>query len=86
MSADGYVPSFDGRLTVTEEQNNRVEPIGVESRGGADFEIERSVTWAAVGGDPESYKVVVVVVRWDVASGERTVTLQTGRYEGAPVL
>ena len=83
VTADGYVPSVDGRQTVTEAGPNRVEPAGTLTRHGIDFRIERSVTWAGAGGDPEGYKVVVVTVRWDAAGLERTVKVQMGMYEDA---
>ncbi len=81
VTADGYVPVVDGRPTVTEAGPNRVEPMGTLARDGIDFRIERSVTWAQVGDDPEGYKIVVVDVRWDAAGLERTVKVQTGLYE-----
>ncbi len=81
VSADGYVSMVDGRPTVTEAGQNRVEAVGSESRQGIDFRIGRSVTWARVGDEPHGYKVIVVDVRWESAGLERTVTVQTGRYE-----
>jgi len=45
------------------------------------FKVERSVTWATVGSDKQSYKILVVTVHWSAPAGERSVSTQTGRYE-----
>jgi hypothetical protein len=83
VASDGYVPTVDGRQTITEPSGNRVEPNEIVERDGVDYVIERSVTWAVVGADPQAYKVVTVTVTWQAPGGERSVTVQTGRYEGA---
>lgn len=82
VSAPGYQPQVDGRPTVTEAGGNRVFPTGTVSRDGIDFGIERSVTWIEAGTSGRSYKLVVIDVTWRTASGDRSVTLQTGLYEG----
>ena len=82
VSADGYAPFVDGRPTVTEPDDNRIEPIGTASRDGVDFTIERSATWAPIGAERNGYKIVVVTVTWSSSAGERSVTVQTGRFEG----
>lgn len=82
-SAPGYVPTVDGRPTVTETGANLVAPVGVVSRRGVDFQIERSVTWITAGVSDRSYKLVVVTVDWETEDGQRSIRLQTGVYEGA---
>ena len=81
-SSDGYVPTFDGRETVTVDEKNLVEAISSITRAGTDFKVERSVTWAVVGSNKRAYKIIVVTVRWGTPAGERSVSTQTGRYEG----
>jgi len=83
LAADGYVPTVDGRQTVTGPSENRVVPIDVVDRDGVDFEVDRSITWAVVGADPQAYKIVTVTVIWQAPGGERSVTVQTGRFAGA---
>ena len=79
--ADGYVPTVDGRNTVTEPGLNLVLPLGSTLRDGTTFDIERSVTWAPAGATGQEFKTVIVTVRWDSSAGERTVTIQTGLYQ-----
>lgn len=83
LAADGYVATFEGRRTVTEDDENIVLPRGSVDREGAQFVIERSVTWAPLQGNPEAYKIVTIVVEWEAFAGQRQVVLQTGIYEGA---
>ncbi len=83
VTADGYVPVVEGRQTVSEPTDNRVEPTETVERDGVEFEVDRSVTWARVGADRQAYKIVTVTVTWQAHGGERSVTVQTGRFGGA---
>ena len=81
-SSDGYLPSVEGRPTVTESEGNLVEARDKLEVDGTVYGIERSVTWATVGADLEAYKIVRITVEWESRAGVRSLNVQTGLHEG----
>lgn len=80
----GYQPSVDGRITVSEATGNRVEPRGLVEVDGLEFDIDRHVSWAAIGRGvdrrDQAYKVITVVIRWSDTTGDHDLLFETGVF------
>lgn len=73
------VASFEG-LTTVDGTSAPLDPVVTTTVDGTTYTVRRHVLWAPVGGDPQAYKRLVVIVSWADGTNRFDHRLDSGTF------